>query len=162
APERGRPEEGPAIDGQRFVEIWNLVFTQFERQDGGVLKPLPQKNIDTGAGFERICRVMQGGKTNFDTDLFQPILTRIGAAAGEPYGRDPQRDIKMRRIADHVRAALFCIADGVRPSNEQRGYVVRKILRRALADWWQLGVREPGLWVLVDAVVSVDGLADQY
>ncbi|MFO0983923.1 MAG: alanine--tRNA ligase [Planctomycetota bacterium] len=162
APERGRPAEGPAIDGTRFVEIWNLVFTQFDRQDGGVLKPLPQRNIDTGAGFERIVRVIQGGATNFDTDLFQPLLARIAEASGKTYGRDPAADVKMRRIADHVRAVTFCIADGVRPSNEQRGYVVRKVLRRALMDWWNLGAKGVGLESLVAGVVGIDGLADFY
>lgn len=116
---------GPICGCGRFVEIWNLVFTEFERKEDGKLYPLPCRNIDTGMGLERICSVMQGVRTNFETDLFIPIVEAIRDAVGEKKGSDTNL------IADHLRAATFAIADGVSPSNEKRGYVVRKLIRRA-------------------------------
>ncbi|MFG0318306.1 MAG: alanine--tRNA ligase [Planctomycetota bacterium JB042] len=149
----------PAGDSDRFVEIWNLVFTQYERRDGGTLNPLPRKNIDTGAGLERLARVMQGKPNNFETDLFAPILERIGDLTGKRYGASPDDDVRMKRIADHVRAATFCISDGVRPGNEGRGYVVRKVVRRASMDLRELGLERPGLLEVVPTVVRRMGEA---
>src|SRR5262249_56835446 len=99
------------------------VSTQFARRRDGSLQPLPQKNIDVGLGLERIAAVMQGSKNNFETELFRPYLEHLGRLSGTPYGKDRERDVRMRRIADHVRAITFCIADGALPSNEVRGYV---------------------------------------
>ncbi|MFH1381179.1 MAG: alanine--tRNA ligase-related protein, partial [Candidatus Omnitrophota bacterium] len=115
----------PSCDCGRFVEVWNLVFTQFERKDNGSLDPLPTKNIDTGMGLERIASVMQGVKTNFETDLFEPIIKTIKESNGSLKASD------YNAIADHLRAAVFAICDGVAPSNEERGYVIRKLIRRA-------------------------------
>ncbi|MBL8842380.1 MAG: alanine--tRNA ligase [Planctomycetes bacterium] len=153
--------DDPSSSGGRFLEIWNLVFTSYDRRDGGLLEPLPQRNIDTGMGFERIVRVLQGKPTNFETDLFLPILERLGALASRPYGVDRALDRPMRRIADHLRATVFAIADGVVPSNERQGYVVRKIMRRALADGLDaLGMKGPFLADLAPAVIGVPGMAE--
>jgi alanyl-tRNA synthetase len=153
----------PACSCGRFLEIWNLVFTQFDRRDGGMLEPLPQRNIDTGAGLERFARVLQGKPNNFETDLFAPILRGIEAASGRRYGESPERDRAMRRIADHLRACVFAVADGVAPSNERQGYVVRKILRRALADGLDaLGLKGPFLARLVPAVTAVEGIPQAF
>ncbi len=153
--------DDPSSSGGRFLEIWNLVFTQYDRRDGGVLEALPQRNIDTGMGFERIVRVLQGKPTNFETDLFLPILERLGVLAKRPYGEQRSLDRPMRRIADHLRASVFAIADGVVPSNERQGYVVRKIMRRALADGLDaLGIRGPFLAELAPAVIAVPGMAE--
>jgi len=149
-----------SLPEDRFTEIGNCVFTQFDRQADGSLRPLPQKNIDVGLGLERIAAVLQGAKNNFETELFRPYLEHLGAATGVPYGRDGKRDIRMRRIADHIRAIAFCIADGALPSNEGRGYVVRKILRRAARDGYELGLQRPFLFEMVDVVGRIMG--DQY
>ncbi len=154
SPKPGTKSE-PATDGKRFVEIWNLVFTQFDRRDVNVLEPLPRKNIDTGMGLERICRVMQGVPTNFETDLFRPMLTAVEGLTGRKYGADAATDVRMKRISDHVRAASFCIGDGVRPGNEGRGYVVRKVIRRAAMDLRELGLARPGLHEIVSVVARV-------
>ena len=155
--------DDPAENGLRFAEIWNLVFTQFDRRDGGVLEPLPQRNIDTGMGFERMVRVLQGGATNFDTDLFAPILNAICEASGCQYGDRPELDRAMRRIADHTRAGVFAIADGVLPSNEKQGYVIRKILRRAVADGLDsLRLRDAFLDQVGTAVIDVPGMAETF
>jgi alanyl-tRNA synthetase len=145
------------LPGDRFTEIGNCVFTQFDRQSDGSLLPLPQRNIDVGLGLERIAAVLQGAPNNFETEMFRPFLDRLGEMTGVPYGKDPTRDIRMRRIADHVRAVTFCIADGALPSNEGRGYVVRKILRRAARDGFELGLDRPFLVDLVDVVGEVMG-----
>jgi alanyl-tRNA synthetase len=157
----------PSCSCGRYLEIWNLVFTQFDRKDGGVLQPLPQRNIDTGAGLERVVRVLQGKSTNFETDLFAPILKKLSELSGREYGRGgasaAATDRPMRRIADHVRACVFVIADGVVPSNERQGYVVRKILRRALADGLDmLGMQGPFLADLAPAVIGVPGMAETF
>jgi len=152
-------QSDPAGDSDRFVEIWNLVFTQFDRKGEHQLEPLPRRNIDTGAGLERMLRVLQEKPNNFETDLFAPILARIEETAGQRYGRDPGADVRIKRIADHVRAATFCIADGVRPGNEGRGYVVRKIIRRAGVDLLELGRDRPGLAEIVPGVVLALGRA---
>src|SRR5262245_1884734 len=135
------------------IEIWNNVFMEFERSADGVLKPLPAPSIDTGMGLERITAVMQGKDSNYDTDLFMPLLTEIGARAGHRYtgGMEPP-DISLRVVADHMRSTTFLIADGVIPSNEWRGYVLRKIMRRAMRHGKHLGVAEPFLHGLVSVL----------
>jgi alanyl-tRNA synthetase len=149
-----------SLPDDRFTEVGNCVFTQFDRQEDGTLKPLPQKNIDVGLGLERIAAVLQGAKNNFETELFRPYLDHLARITGVAYGSDGKRDIRMRRIADHVRAITFCIADGALPSNEGRGYVVRKILRRAARDGYELGLHRPFLFELVDVVGRLMG--EQY
>jgi len=153
----GRPECDPDCDCGRFVEVWNLVFTQFLRKDGGVLDPLPQKNIDTGMGFERLLRILEGVGSNFDTTLFKPIINGICSLSGKEYGSVRAHDIRIRRIADHIRAAIFCVSEGIAPTNEKQGYVVRKILRRAMLDGSKLGIEGPFLDKLVEPVVAVMG-----
>ncbi|MBM4054496.1 MAG: alanine--tRNA ligase [Planctomycetes bacterium] len=151
----GRKECEPACDCDRFVEIWNLVFTQFNRKDGGKLEPLPNKNVDTGMGLERMARVMQGVPTNFDIDIFVPIIKSIEEYTHLRYHDKPENATFMRRIADHVKACVFCISDGVLPGNEGRGYVERRLLRRAIRDGAQLGIKECFLYKLVPIVSNV-------
>ena len=145
----------------RYVEIWNNVFMEFDRQSDGTLNPLPAPSIDTGMGLERITAVIQGKLSNYDTDLFTPILAAIGARAGRDYGAslDDPNDISMRVIADHLRAMTFLISDGVLPSNEWRGYVLRKIMRRAMRHGKKLGFTEPVLHTLVPVLVLEMGEA---
>ena len=134
-------EEGN--DSGRYLEIWNLVFMQFERHEDGRSAALPNPSIDTGAGLERVAAVLQGVGSNYDTDLFGPILRAVAAKAGREYGRDGGADVSLRVIADHLRAVGFLLADGVLPSNEGRGYVLRRILRRASRHGMKLGFEEP-------------------
>src|ERR1700710_1706884 len=131
------------------IEIWNNVFMEFERSADGTLTPLPAPSIDTGMGLERITAVMQQKDSNYDTDLFMPLLQRIGELTGVAYGTDADRDISMRVVADHARSTAFLIADGVMPSNEWRGYVLRKIMRRGMRHGKHLGLNEPFLHKLV-------------
>ncbi|MBA4312991.1 MAG: alanine--tRNA ligase [Chlorobiaceae bacterium] len=143
----------------RVMEIWNLVFIQYNRDDKGILTPLPAKHVDTGMGFERICAVLQGKKSNYDTDVFMPIINRISEIAGQPYKaqlNDPL-DIAMRVVADHARMLSFSIADGGIPSNEGRGYVMRRILRRGARFGRTLGLHEPFIYKVVEAVVKSMG-----
>lgn len=143
---------------ERFVEIWNNVFMEFERDDQGTLTPLPAPSIDTGMGLERISAVMQGSMSNYDTPLFMPLLAAIGERSGHVYGKSMSAtDISMRVVADHVRAATFLIADGVVPSNEWRGYVLRKIMRRAMRHGRKLGMHEPFLFALTDVLIHEMG-----
>jgi alanyl-tRNA synthetase len=145
----------------RYFEIWNNVFMEFNRLAGGVLEPLPALSVDTGMGFERITSVLQNKFSNYDTDIFTPILEALGAAAGRPYtrfhGGGDHPDVSMRVVADHLRAMTFLIADGVVPSNEWRGYVLRKIMRRAMRHGKKLGFTQPFLHSLVDVVVAEMG-----
>ena len=143
----------------RFVEIWNNVFMEFERQADGTLNPLPAPSIDTGMGLERITAVIQNRLSNYDTDLFTPIIDAIAARAGRNYtaSTDGPEDVSMRVIADHLRSMTFLISDGVVPSNEWRGYVLRKIMRRAMRHGKKLGFTEPVLHDLVDVVVTEMG-----
>jgi alanyl-tRNA synthetase len=134
------------------VEIWNNVFMEFERSADGTLTPLPAPSIDTGMGLERVTAVLQRKHSNYDTDLFAPILARIGQLAGVRYGKREQSDVAMRVVADHMRATTFLIADGVIPSNEKRGYVLRKIMRRAMRHGKHLGLSEPFMHRLVDVL----------
>lgn len=150
----GRPTCGIGCDCNRFVEVWNLVFTQYNRIKGGVLVPLPSKNIDTGMGLERLARVMQKVLTNFETDLFRPILATIcGIIQTEfpPRSRIPE----IYAIADHIRAIAFAISDGVFPSNEERGYVVRKLIRKADLHGRSIGIELPFLYQIVPSVAPV-------
>ena len=140
----------------QVIEIWNLVFMQFNRKANGELEPLPAKHVDTGMGFERLCMILQGKKSNYDTDVFQPTISRIAAMAGKQYGVDEKCDVAMRVIADHLRAIAFSIADGQLPANAKAGYVIRRILRRAVRyGYTYLGFTEPTLCKLVA------GLAEQ-
>jgi alanyl-tRNA synthetase len=158
---QGRPCLGIDCSCDRYVEIWNNVFMEFDRQPDGALKPLPAPSIDTGMGLERITAVIQGKLSNYDTDVFTPILAAIGDRAGRPYGSilDDPFDISMRVVADHLRAMTFLIADGVQPSNEWRGYVLRKIMRRAMRHGKKLGFREPVLHQLTSVIVDDMGPA---
>jgi len=155
----GRPDCNPSCECDRFCEIWNLVFQQFDRKDGGVLEPLPTKNIDTGMGLERTAAVLQGKRTSFDTDLFVPLIRAVEREAETDYAavRETRKGVAFRRIADHVRAGVFCISDGILPGNSGRGYVLRKLLRRALLDGRRLDMKDPFLYRLVPVVVEVMG-----
>jgi alanyl-tRNA synthetase len=139
------------------IEIWNNVFMEFERSADGRLAPLPAPSIDTGMGLERITAVLQAKESNYDTDLFSPLIRRIGELAGLRYGQDEDRDISMRVVADHARATTFLIGDGVIPSNEWRGYVLRKIMRRAMRHGKHLGMSEPFLHRLVEVLAGEMG-----
>ena len=141
------------------IEIWNNVFMEFERSADGTLAPLPAPSIDTGMGLERITAVLQQKSSNYDTDLFTPILERIGQLAGVRYGKGEEHDVSMRVVADHIRATTFLLADGAFPSNEHRGYVLRKIMRRAMRHGKHLGLAEPFLHQLVGVLVREMGAA---
>ena len=141
----------------RFLEIWNLVFMQYDRSADGTLIPLPKPSVDTGAGLERIAAVMQGEDDNFHTDVFLPLIERVGELVGKSYDRDAENRASYRVLADHARAVSFLLADGVYPSNEGRGYVLRRILRRAVRHAWLLGRREPTLAPLTEIVVREMG-----
>ena len=146
-----------AGEADRFMEIWNLVFMQFDRSPEGIDVPLPAPSIDTGAGLERIASIIQGSGTNFHTDLFLPLIKAAGESLGIKYSMDPndwEAGVPFRVLADHARAVAFLLADGVFPSNEKRGYVLRRILRRAVRHYWLLGRREPLLHQLVGIVVD--------
>jgi alanyl-tRNA synthetase len=137
-------------DHPQVIEIWNNVFIQYNRQANGSLVPLPAKHVDTGMGFERLCMVLQGTQSNYDTDVFTPLLSEIAKITGIPYGSDPKSDVAMRVIADHLRAVTFAIADGQLPSNVKAGYVIRRILRRAVRYAYSfLNMREPLMYKLV-------------
>ena len=148
----GKEACDPSCDCGRFVEIWNLVFTQFERKDGGKLEPLPTKNIDTGMGLERIAAVVQKKKTNFGIDSFSQIIKAITRELNVRYGHDREADSHINAIADHIRAASFAIYDGARPSNEGRGFVIRKLIRKASQRARALGIREPFIYKIIPAV----------
>ena len=158
---QGRKCLGIDCNCDRFVEVWNNVFMEFDRQGDGVLTPLPAPSIDTGMGLERVTAVIQGKLANYDTDLFTPLLSAIGERAGRAYGAtlDEPGDVSMRVVADHLRAMTFLIADGVVPSNEWRGYVLRKIMRRAMRHGKKLGFNEPLLHTFVDVLVAEMGEA---
>ncbi len=143
-------EEG--TDSGRYLEIWNLVFMQFERHEDTSTVPLPNPSIDTGAGLERVAATLQGKRSNYDTDLFGPVLSAVAAEAGREYGHDRDADVSLRVIADHLRAVGFLLADGVLPSNEGRGYVLRRLLRRASRHGMKLGLAEPFLASLLPSL----------
>ncbi|HEY6872359.1 MAG TPA: alanine--tRNA ligase [Geobacteraceae bacterium] len=156
----GRPECAVGCDCDRYMEIWNNVFMQFDRSADGKLTPLPKPAVDTGMGLERISTVMQGMKSNYDTDLFQGIIRHIERLSGKKYRDNDKDDVSMRVIADHARATTFLICDGALPSNEGRGYVLRRIMRRAARHAKMLGFAEPMLYRAVDAVNEM--MADAY
>lgn len=159
---RGCGKESCALgcDCDRFLEIWNLVFMQFNRDESGKVTPLPKQNIDTGMGLERIASVLQGVDSNFDTDLFMPIINKTASIAGVEYKKDPKIDIALKVVADHTRAVSFMLADGIRPSSEGRGYVLRRILRRAVRYARLLGIEKPFLELIF--LVIQDNYAGWY
>jgi alanyl-tRNA synthetase len=172
-PERPAADWAAGTASGRYLEIWNLVFMQYERGPAGEagsaadaggaaafeLRPLPRPSIDTGAGLERVASVLQGVASNYDTDLFRPLLAAAAELAGTRYGADRERDVSLRVIADHVRAVSFLLADGVIPGNEGRGYVLRRVLRRAVRHGMRLGLDEPFLHRLVPVLGEVMGSA---
>jgi alanyl-tRNA synthetase len=141
----GRPDCRVGCDCDRYLELWNLVFMQFNRDLEGTFHPLAKPCIDTGMGLERISAILQGARSNYDTDLFRPLLQEVETISHTPYGRNPRDDISIRVIADHSRASTFLISDGVLPSNEGRGYVLRRIMRRAIRHGKMLGIEGPFL-----------------
>jgi len=160
-------EEKAIIPGKKLVntsnplviEIWNLVFIEFNRSSSGQLKPLPAKHVDTGMGFERLCMVIQGKKSNYDTDVFRPFISELELLSGIPYGKELKSDVAMRVIADHLRAVAFAIADGQLPSNNKAGYVIRRILRRAVRYGYSyLGLRDPFIHHLLEVLVKQMGV----
>ena len=154
----GRSTCAVGCDCDRYLEIWNLVFMQFDRDSVGTLNPLPKPSIDTGMGLERLAAVTQGVSSNYDSDVFRPLLERIAKETGHEYGKTTASDRSMRVIADHVRAMTFLITDGVLPSNEGRGYVLRRIMRRAARHGRLLGIEREFLFELVPTVVTQMGI----
>ena len=151
----GGPPGSPDEDGDRYIEIWNLVFMQFERKADGSMKPLPKPSVDTGAGLERLAAVMQHVHSNYEIDLFQSLIIDIAKIIG----RSDLNDSSLNVIADHIRSCAFLVVDGVVPSNEGRGYVLRRIVRRAVRHGYQLGIKEVFFYKLVNSLVKVMGLA---
>ncbi|MEI6631932.1 MAG: alanine--tRNA ligase, partial [bacterium] len=149
----GKSDCTPACDCGRFLEVWNLVFTQFNRKEGGVLEPLPQKNIDTGMGLERLAAVMQGVANNFETDLFKSLVDEISLQCINV--KASENKALVYAVADHIRAVVFSIYDGVLPSNEERGYVVRKLIRKSTLHLKKLGFKQPFLYKLVAALSEI-------
>ncbi|REE84354.1 alanyl-tRNA synthetase [Paenibacillus taihuensis] len=151
------PECWPGGENERFLEVWNLVFSQYNHNKDGSYTPLPNKNIDTGAGLERFTSILQNADSNFDTDLFRPIIDRTCQIANVTYHTDTENDIALKVIADHIRTVAFSVGDGVMPSNEGRGYVIRRLLRRAVRYGKTLGVDRPFLFELVSVVGEIMG-----
>ena len=155
----GSPDCAPGCDCDRFLEFWNLVFTQYDRQEDGSMPELPHRNIDTGMGLERITAIMQGKSTNYDGDLMRGLIELGEKITGKTYGDDPKVDMSLRILADHSRAVTFMIGDGILPSNEGRGYVLRRLLRRAVYHARLLGVERPFLGDYIDVVTAEMGSA---
>ncbi len=155
----GSPSCQVGCDCDRYLELWNLVFMQFNRDADGVITPLPSPSIDTGMGLERLTAVLQGKLSNYDTDLFAPIIERVEKMSGVEYGRDPEQDLSIRAISDHSRAVTFLISEGILPSNEGRGYVLRRIIRRAARHGRFLGITEPFLHRITGTVIELLGEA---
>ncbi|MEE8715875.1 MAG: alanine--tRNA ligase [Coriobacteriales bacterium] len=153
----GRPDCHPGCDCDRFLEFWNLVFTQYDRQEDGTLLDLPHRNIDTGMGLERISAIMQGKSTNYDGDIMSGLIEVGERLAGVTYNADPKVDSSLRILADHARAVTFMIGDGILPSNEGRGYVLRRLLRRAIYHGRMLGIQGSFMGAYIDEVVDVMG-----
>ena len=156
----GKPEFERRGEAGEFLELWNLVFMQFDRDESGVRHPLPAPSIDTGLGLERLAAVMQGVDSNYHTDLFLPLLERVAEVVGRPYGAATEEGVSYRVLADHARAVVFLLGDGVYPSSEGRGYVLRRILRRGVRHAWLLGRREPTLTDVTERVI--DEMAGAY
>lgn len=152
------PECWPGGENERFLEVWNLVFSQFNHNKDGTYTPLPNKNIDTGAGLERLASVLQNVDSNFDTDLFRPIIDAVSEIAGVKYKENEETDVALKVIADHIRTVAFSVGDGVLPSNEGRGYVIRRLLRRAVRYGKTIGINEPFLYKLVVVVGEIMGM----
>lgn len=153
-------DAGGDPSGPGFLELWNLVFMQFEQAADGSRRPLPKPSIDTGMGLERLARVLQGVQSNYDTDLFRPVIDRAVGICGKRYGASPESDVSLRVVADHARACAFLVGDGVLPSNEGRGYVLRRVLRRAARHGVLLGIEAPFLHDVVQSVI--DEMGDAY
>jgi len=151
------PECWPGGENERFLEVWNLVFSQFNHNKDGSYTPLPNKNIDTGAGLERFASILQDVDSNFDTDLFMPIIERTSEIAGVTYKAKEEQDIALKVIADHIRTVAFAVGDGVMPSNEGRGYIIRRLLRRAVRYGKTLGIDKPFLFGLTEVVGQIMG-----
>ncbi|AOV07937.1 alanine--tRNA ligase [Sporosarcina ureilytica] len=149
------PELYPGGENERYLEIWNLVFSEFNHNPDHTYTPLPNKNIDTGLGLERMASVLQDVPTNYDTDLFIPIIQEVEKISGEKYGEDEAKDVAFKVIADHIRTVAFAIGDGALPSNEGRGYVLRRLLRRAVRFAMQLGINRPFMYELVPVTGSI-------
>jgi len=152
-----RPDCGPGCDCDRYLEIWNLVFTQFDRDLQGKLNPLPKPNIDTGMGLERLAAIVQGVTSNYDTNLFRGVIGHIEHLSERRYGEDKKQDVSFKVIADHARSAAFLIGDGVMPSNEGRGYVLRRIIRRAIRFGQVLDIQDPFLHLVANKVIDIMG-----
>lgn len=150
----GSPDCKPGCDCDRFIEVWNLVFTQFDKDEKGIYHPLPNPNIDTGMGLERITAVIEGVDTIFDIEAIREILNRIEEISGFKYGEDENKDISMRVITDHARAMTFLVSDGVLPSNEGRGYVLRRLIRRAARHGKLLGIEKPFLSQVSEVIIN--------
>ncbi|MEJ2367313.1 MAG: alanine--tRNA ligase, partial [Acidobacteriota bacterium] len=155
----GRTCLGPACECDRWVEVWNLVFMQYNRDEEGNRSPLPAPCVDTGMGLERLLAVVEGKTSNYDTDLLLPIIETVAERRGKHYGDSAGDDVSLRVIADHSRAAVFLVSDGMMPSNEGRGYVLRKIIRRAARHGKMLGFEKPFLHELVETVGAIMGRA---
>ncbi len=155
ASEEGHTDCAFGCECGRYVEIWNLVFMQFNRDASGTLTPLPKPSIDTGAGLERLAAVLQGKTSNFDTDLLRPLVDFASELCAKPYGESRETDVSLRILADHSRAAAFLVSDGVLPSNEGRGYVLRKIIRRAVRHGRMLGLEKPFLYEMASQVAEL-------
>ncbi len=151
----GRPECDIYCECDRHLEVWNLVFTQFNRDENGKLTALAKPSIDTGMGLERLAAVVKGVKSNYDTDLFTPIIKFVEKLSGKSYGKKAGDDVSIRVIADHSRAVTFLIGDGILPSNEGRGYVLRRILRRAARHGKMLGINKPFLHQCAQVVIEM-------
>ncbi len=149
------PELYPGGENDRYLEVWNLVFSEFNHNPDGTYTPLPKQNIDTGMGLERMCCILQDGETNFETDLFLPIIKKVEEISGEVYRTDAEKDIAFRIIADHIRTIAFSIGDGALPSNEGRGYVLRRLLRRAVRYAKQLNIQRPFMSELVPIIGEI-------
>lgn len=149
------PENYPGGENERYLEIWNLVFSEFNHTPQGTYEPLPHQNIDTGMGLERMVSIIQDAPTNFETDLFLPIIGKVEELSGKKYATDKQLDISFKVIADHIRSLAFAIGDGALPSNEGRGYVLRRLLRRAVMHGKKLGIDEAFLYKLVPVVGEI-------
>ncbi len=149
------PELYPGGENERYLEIWNLVFSQFNHNPDGTYTPLPKKNIDTGMGLERMCSVIQNVPTNFDTDLFMPIIEATESISGEKYRQEKEKDEAFKVIADHIRTVTFAVGDGALPSNEGRGYVLRRLLRRAVRYAKQISINRPFMYELVPVVGEI-------